>query len=83
MPQTVSFAQTELPAAPGAVPAEAASLRPRYGLLAVYSVLIVLASLGGGMLPFFIRLTHTRMQTMISFVGGLMLGFWLARGGFA
>lgn len=44
------------------------------GLLTVYCALIVAASLLGGALPFLIELTHTRMQTMISFVGGLMLG---------
>lgn len=43
-------------------------------LLTVYSALIVAASLIGGAMPFLIRLSHTRMQTMISFVGGLMLG---------
>lgn len=39
-----------------------------------YCVLIVLASLSGGYLPSLIRLNHNRMQTIISFVGGLMLG---------
>ena len=43
-------------------------------LLLTYCVLIVLASLLGGWLPSFVELTHTRMQTIISFVGGLMLG---------
>ncbi|MCA9078040.1 MAG: ZIP family metal transporter [Planctomycetaceae bacterium] len=43
-------------------------------LLAVYCVLIVVGSLVGGWLPSVVRLTHTRMQLMISFVGGLMLG---------
>lgn len=43
-------------------------------LLTGYSVLIVAASLAGGWLPSKIRLTHTRMQTVISLVGGLMLG---------
>ena len=43
-------------------------------LLLVYCSLIVAASLIGGLLPSWVRLTHTRMQTMISFVGGLMLG---------
>lgn len=42
--------------------------------LIVYSILIVLASWLGGLLPSVVALTHTRMQTMISFVGGLMLG---------
>lgn len=44
------------------------------GLLAIYSLIIVAASLLGGWLPKFIRFTHTRMQTLISLVGGLMLG---------
>jgi zinc and cadmium transporter len=43
-------------------------------LLAVYSGLIVAASLVGGWLPRWLRLTHVRLQVMISFVGGLMLG---------
>ncbi len=43
-------------------------------LLTVYCVLIVAGSLLGGWLPSIVRLTHTRMQVMISFVGGLMLG---------
>jgi len=46
-------------------------------LLTVYCLLIVLASLGGGWLPHVIRLTHTRMEMMISLVGGLMLGIGL------
>lgn len=44
------------------------------GLMAVYCSLIIVASLLGGRLPNVIELTHTRMQTIISFVGGLMLG---------
>ena len=43
-------------------------------LLAVYCGLIVAASLVGGWIPHWIQLTHTRMQTLISGVGGLMLG---------
>jgi zinc and cadmium transporter len=42
--------------------------------LAVFSLLIVVASLAGGALPGVVRLTHLRLQYMISFVGGLMLG---------
>ncbi|WP_437191772.1 ZIP family metal transporter [Planctomicrobium sp. SH527] len=45
-----------------------------YFVLAVYCILIVAASLLGGSLPRFVRLTHKRMQLLISFVGGLMLG---------
>ena len=43
-------------------------------LLIIYCVLIVSASLLGGWLPFFVELTHRRMQVLMSFVGGLMLG---------
>jgi len=45
-----------------------------YTLLAIYCSVIVFSSLLGGWLPSLIRLTHTRMETLISFVGGLMLG---------
>ncbi|MCA9207279.1 MAG: ZIP family metal transporter [Planctomycetales bacterium] len=45
-----------------------------FALVAVYSVLLCLASLLGGWLPSMIRMTHTRMQLSLSFVGGLMLG---------
>ena len=43
-------------------------------LLVSYSAAIVLFSTLGGWLPSLIALTHTRMQVVISFVGGLMLG---------
>jgi zinc and cadmium transporter len=43
-------------------------------LLGLYCGLIVMGSLAGGWLPTKIRLTHERMQMVISFVGGLMLG---------
>lgn len=43
-------------------------------LIALYCVCLTIASLAGGWLPTLIRLTHTRMQLMMSFVGGLMLG---------
>ncbi len=46
-------------------------------LLAVYCVVIVAASLFGGALPSLMRLTHRRMQVIISFVAGLMLGISL------
>lgn len=56
--------------APDAVPVEQNS-----GMLLLgYCTLIIAASLIGGWIPAFIELTHTRMQTVISFVGGLMLG---------
>jgi zinc and cadmium transporter len=43
-------------------------------LIAVYCLLIMAASLLGGWLPSIVRFTHTRMQVMMSFVGGLMMG---------
>jgi zinc and cadmium transporter len=43
-------------------------------LLGIYCTLIVTGSLLGGWLPSMIDLTHNRMQTVISLVGGLMLG---------
>jgi zinc and cadmium transporter len=46
-------------------------------LLIVYCGLILLASLAGGWIPLFFRLTHTRMQVATSFVAGLMLGVGL------
>ncbi len=51
-----------------------AELLQRKYLLIGYSAAIVLASILGGYLPQKIRLTHTRMQILMSFVGGLMLG---------
>jgi zinc and cadmium transporter len=49
------------------------SMSPAIALL-IYCLLIVLASLFGGWLPLLMRLTHTRLQLMMSGVGGLMLG---------
>src|SRR5665213_2290827 len=46
-------------------------------LLAVYCVLVLLASLAGGWLLLAVHLTHTRLQIAISFVAGLMLGIAL------
>ena len=45
-----------------------------FGRILLYCSFIVASSLVGGWLPLMIRLTHTRMQLAISFVGGLMLG---------
>lgn len=53
------------------------ALDPEWQIFATllgYSAAVVLASVLGGLLPEWIRLTHTRMQIMISFVGGVMLG---------
>jgi zinc and cadmium transporter len=43
-------------------------------LLTLYCICVVIASLAGGALPWFVKLTHRRMQLVMSFVGGLMLG---------
>ncbi len=43
-------------------------------VILIYSVLVVLSSLLGGFLPAMIRLTHRRMQFLMSVIGGLMLG---------
>jgi len=45
--------------------------------LVLYSCLALLAALAGGVLPTLLRLTHTRLQLAVSFVGGLMLGLAL------
>lgn len=42
--------------------------------LVIYCALVVAASAVGGVLPNFLRLTHTRLQVMMSLIGGLMLG---------
>lgn len=47
------------------------------GLLLGYCLVVLAASLAGGWLPLLVRLTHTRLQTAISFVAGLMLGMAL------
>jgi len=43
-------------------------------LLVSYCVAIALFSLMGGFVPNWVRMTHTRMQIVMSFVSGLMLG---------
>jgi len=43
-------------------------------LLLIYCGLISVSSLCGGAVPLLIRLTHTRMQVLVSVVGGFMLG---------
>lgn len=43
-------------------------------LLIIYCCLIVLASLTGGWLPSMFRLSHLRMQLLMSLVGGMMIG---------
>ncbi len=46
-------------------------------VLIVYCLAALAASLAGGSLPSLLRLTHTRLQTALSFVAGLMLGMAL------
>ena len=43
-------------------------------LLVIYCLLVALGSLAGGWIPLVVRLTHTRMQLAMSFIGGAMLG---------
>ncbi|MDA0321201.1 MAG: ZIP family metal transporter [Verrucomicrobia bacterium] len=43
-------------------------------LILIYCLLIVLASMFGGWIPSRVRLTHLRMQIIMSLVAGLMLG---------
>ncbi len=43
-------------------------------MLLIYCLLIVIASLFGGWLPSMIRMTHLRLQLILSAVAGLMLG---------
>lgn len=43
-------------------------------LLLVYCTLILLASLAGGLVPLKLRMTHRRMQLLVSLVAGVMLG---------
>ncbi len=64
----------ELPPEKVLVSIDRSQLGPRIRLLLLYSAAILFASLVGGYLPEIIRLTHTRLQVLISFVGGLMLG---------
>lgn len=47
------------------------------GLISLYGLLIVIASVCGGLVPLLIRLTHRRMQLALSFVAGAMLGVGL------
>lgn len=47
---------------------------PTAALLTYYCVFILLASIAGGMIPVWFRLTHRWMEFAVSFVAGLMLG---------
>lgn len=55
-------------------PASTSSVSVTAILLVVYSIMIAMSSLFGGILPTLVKLTHTRMQLLVSLVGGLMLG---------
>jgi zinc and cadmium transporter len=46
-------------------------------VIGVYSLLIVASSLMGGLIPSRFAISHLRMQIILSFVGGLMLGIGL------
>jgi zinc and cadmium transporter len=46
-------------------------------LVTIYCGLILLASLGGGLLPLMITITHRWMEVAVSFVAGVMLGVGL------
>jgi zinc and cadmium transporter len=46
-------------------------------MLCLYACATILASLAGGFFPSIFRLTHTRLQTAVSFIAGLMLGMAL------
>jgi zinc and cadmium transporter len=45
--------------------------------LTYYCLLILAASIAGGMIPIWFRLTHRRMEFAVSFVAGVMLGVGL------
>ena len=45
-----------------------------FWMLLTYCVLIVLASLAGGVVPVLVKLTHARIQIVVSLVSGFMLG---------
>jgi zinc and cadmium transporter len=55
----------------------AATAIPAGLLLAIYCLLVLLASLAGGWILLILRPTHARLQLAISFVAGLMLGIAL------
>src|SRR5690606_17734338 len=42
--------------------------------LAYYCLAVLLASMAGGMIPVWFRLTHRWMETAVSFVAGIMFG---------
>ena len=46
-------------------------------LITYYCILILVASIAGGMIPQWVQLTHRRMEMAVSFVAGVMLGVGL------
>lgn len=50
---------------------------PSILLIVIYCLLILLASIAGGLVPLYVRLTHKRMEIAVSFVAGVMLGVGL------
>ncbi|MCS7089982.1 MAG: ZIP family metal transporter [Verrucomicrobiota bacterium] len=50
---------------------------PAWGLLLVYCLLALAASVAGGAVPCYLALTHTRLQLAVSLVAGLMFGLAL------
>jgi len=50
---------------------------PPLPLLVFYCIVLMLGSLVGGWIPHVVRLTHTKMQLAMSFIGGAMLGVGL------
>jgi len=50
---------------------------PSFVLLTYYCLLILGASIAGGMIPVWFRLTHQWMEVAVSFVAGVMLGVGL------
>ena len=47
---------------------------PESLLVLAYGITIIASAMAGGFLPQIIRLNHVRMQVVLSFVGGMMLG---------
>lgn len=76
-PVAIVAAETESNAAGESTPEEASSFGKPGWLLIGYSAIIILSSMTGGWLPTLLKLTHKRMQMLMSLVGGLMLGIGL------
>lgn len=74
---SVWLASPTLALAAGEPGASAEGASSGWQMLLIYSVLVVCSSWLGGLLPSLVRLTHTRLQLLISLIGGLMLGVGL------